>query len=346
VVHIVVPAGIDDPARPSGGNRYDRRLIETLPAAGLPVREYVVADAEEMARAVAEVPDGAVLFVDGLLAADAAELLVPASRRARLVVLVHMIFGDQPAAEAVRERESAVLAAAAAVIIASRWGRDRLLSGYNLAPDRVHVATPGVDPAPIATGTPGGGALLCVAALAEHKGQDVLLATLASVPQLPWRCVLAGSPDREPAFVERLRRTAEVAGIADRVRFAGALSGAALDQAYAAADLLVLPSYGEMYGMVVAEALARGVPVLASDVGGVREPLGSAADGDVPGVLVPPGDPGALADAIADWLGSRQHRDALRRAAAGRRETLPTWESTAEAVAGVLREVAERPVRV
>ena len=193
---------------------------------------------------------------------------------------------------------------------------------------------------------PDGGALLCVAALAEHKGQDVLLATLASIPQLPWRCVLAGSPDREPDFVERLRRTAAAAGIADRVSFAGALSGAALDRAYAAADLLVHPSYGEMYGLVVSEALARGLPVLASDVGGVREALGRAPDGERPGVLVPSGDPGALADAIADWLGSAQLRDRWRRAAAGRRATLPTWESTADTVAAVLREVAERPARV
>ena len=66
----------------------------------------------------------------------------------------------------------------------------------------------------------------------------------------------------------------------------------------------------------------------------------------LPGVLVPPGDPGALADAIADWLGSPERRDVLRRAAAGRRATLPTWESTAETVAAVLREVAERPARV
>ena len=180
-----------------------------------------------------------------------------------------MIFGDDRTADAVREREGAVLAAAAAVITTSRWGRDRLLPGT--ASRRIASASrrPGSTRRRSRPGTPDGGALLCVAALAEHKGQDVLLATLASVPQLPWRCVFAGSPDREPDFVERLRRTAAVAGIADRVTFAGALSGAALDRAYAAADLLVLPSYGETYGMVVAEALARGLPVIASDVGGV-----------------------------------------------------------------------------
>ncbi len=94
------------------------------------------------------------------------------------------------------------------------------------------------------------------------------------VTDLAWRCACVGSLDRAPAFADHVQRRALAGGLRDRVHFAGPRTGAALDSAYAAADLLVLASHGETYGMVVTEALARGVPVLATDVGGVPEALG------------------------------------------------------------------------
>ena len=128
-------------------------------------------------------------------------------------------------------------------------------------------------------GRTGGGELLCVAAVTAHKGHDVLLAALAAIADLPWRCVCVGTLDREPAFVERLRRQAEAAGIGDRVCFAGLRIGDDLASAYAAADVLVLASRAETYGMVVTEALARGLPVIATAVGGLPEALGRTSDG-------------------------------------------------------------------
>ena len=125
----------------------------------------------------------------------------------------------------------------------------------------VHVAEPGVDAADLAPGSADGGALLCVAAVTRGKGHDVLLGGLATVTDLAWRCACVGSLDRAPAFADHVQRRALAAGLRDRVHFAGPRTGAALDSAYAAADLLVLASRGETYGMVVTEALARGVPV-------------------------------------------------------------------------------------
>ena len=101
-------------------------------------------------------------------------------------------------------------------------------------------------------------------------------------------------------------------GLDDRVRLTGPLTGAALDAAYAAADLLVVPSRAETYGMVVTEALARGIPVLASDAGGLPETLGRDPGGRVPGVLVQSGDAAALAAALRGWL-----IDSGRRAGSG-----------------------------
>ena len=323
-VHVIVPEGIDDPARPSGGNTYDRRICQGLASLGWTVHEHAVGD---LARTVERIPDGDVVLLDGLIASPAPEALVPHARRLRQVVLVHMPFGDS------RERE--VLAAAAAVVVTSAWTRRRLEQLYALPADRVHVAEPGVDAAALAPGTAAGDSLLCVAAVTPGKGHDVLLDGLATAADLPWRCTCVGSLDRDRAFADLVRGRARDG----RVRFTGPRTGAELDRAYAAADLLVLASYAETYGMVVTEALARGVPVLATDVGGVTEALGRGADGTRPGLLVPPGDPAALGAALRAWLGDAELRGRLRRAARERRASLRGWPATTSVVAGVLAGV-------
>jgi glycosyltransferase involved in cell wall biosynthesis len=126
----------------------------------------------------------------------------------------------------------------------------------------------------------------------------------------------------------------------ERVRFSGPQAGAELAGSYGAADVLVLPSRTETYGMVVAEALARGLPVVAADVGGVPEALGHGADGTRPGVLVPPDDPAALRVALRAWLSDADLRLRLRRAARERRESLAGWSTTTSAVAEVLGRAA------
>src|SRR6185295_3788579 len=124
--------------------------------------------------------------------------------------------------------------------------------------------------------------------------------------------------------------------LGDRVRFAGPRTGTELDRAYATADLLVLASHAETYGMVVTEALARGLPVLATEVGGVTEALGHGDDGARPGLLVPPGNPAALGAALRQWLGDAGLRARLRRVARDRRASLPRWPATTAILAGVL----------
>ena len=140
-----------------------------------------------------------------------------------------------------------------------------------------------------------------------------------------------GSLERDPAFVDELRRRSLDGGLGERVTFPGPRSGADLDRSYAAADLLVLASRAETYGMVVTEALARGVPVVAAEVGGLPEALGHGADGTRPGLLVPPGDPAALGAALRAWLGDAELRERLRRAARERRASLARWPATTSA---------------
>jgi glycosyltransferase involved in cell wall biosynthesis len=343
-VHFVVPGVIDDPDQPSGGNTYDRRVCRGLAGLGWPVHEHHVADGwprrdpnwlAALTGALEGLRDRALVLVDGLIASTAPEVFVPLGRRHRLIVLVHMPMGHGTSGDA-RTREHAALSAAAAIVTTSQWCRDRLLALYQLPADRVHVAEPGADVADLATGTDGGGSFLCVAAVIAEKGHDVLLEALETMLDLPWHCSCVGSLDRAPAFVEALRlRTSEV-GLGGRVSFLGPLTRPHLERRYAAADLLVLASRVESYGMVITEALARGLPVLAADVGGVTEALGYAHDGARPGQLVAPDDPAALAAALRAWLTDAELRARWRRAARERRESLGTWAQTASLVADVL----------
>ncbi len=344
-VHVVVPD--DHAVRPSGGSSYDERMIAGLAGTGWDVREDAVpggwprpdtAALAHLAGAVASVPDGGLVVVDGLVASAAAAVLVPEAARVRLVVLVHM---PVPESAGGSDGERAVLTAAQAVVTTSGWTRGVLLDRSPLDPDRVHVVHPGTDRREPAPGTSSGGRLLSVAAVAAHKGQDLLVEALADLPGT-WSCSLVGPLDRDPDFVARLRDRIDGSGLADRVHLRGPQVGEALDRQYRSADLLVHPPRLEAYGMVVAEALAAGLPVLAASVGGIPEALGRTPEGP-PGLLVPPGDPRALGEALRNWLGDPDLRERWRRRALLRRADLPGWDTAAARLASVLTAVAAEP---
>ena len=342
-VHVVVPGDIDDPARCSGGNVYDRRLARGLTTGGRAVHELAVAgtwphpDAGQraaLAAILAGLPDDAAVLVDGLVACGVPEVVVPAARRLSLVVLVHLPLGDETgAAPALVAGERETLAAAAAVVATSPWTARRLTDLHGLDPDRVTVAAPGADAAPLAPGTDGASHLLCVGSITPTKGQYLLVAALAG---LPVSCDLVGPVQRDPAHVARVRAAIARHGLDARVRLTGPRTGAALDAAYAAADLLVVPSRAETYGMVVTEALARGIPVLASDAGGLSETLGHDPDGNVPGLVVPADDVAALRAALCRWMDEPVLRNGLRRSARTRRGMLHGWEVTSRCVVELL----------
>ncbi|MFE0917448.1 MULTISPECIES: glycosyltransferase family 4 protein [Streptomyces] len=358
-VHFVMPGGVDDPAAPSGGNAYDRRVSLDLPGFGWQVHKHAVAGAwprpeaaarAELARTLREFPDGAVVLLDGLVACGVPEIVVPEAERLRLAVLVHLPLGDETGLEPsvaadLDARERTVLRAVDAVVATSDWAVRRLVSHHGLAPERVHVAAPGADIAPLASGTDGVSRLLCVAAVTPRKGQHRLVEALATVTDLPWSCSLVGGLNHDPVYVDELRSLIARHGLTDRLVLAGPQAGAELDASYNSADLMILTSYAETYGMAVTEALARGIPVLATDVGGVPEAVGRAPDGGVPGILVPPENPAAIAAELRGWFGEADVRRRLKAAARGRRAALNGWAGTARSLAAVLGRLPDEPRR-
>ncbi|MGW0696126.1 glycosyltransferase family 4 protein [Streptomyces sp. NPDC002738] len=358
-VIVVMPGGVDDPSAPSGGNTYDRRVCRDLPRIGWQVHEYAVAGTwpqprvtarAELARILGESADGAVVVLDGLVACAVPEIIVPEAERLRLVVLVHLPLGDETGlapglAASLNAGERRTLQAAAAVVATSDWAAVRLVTHHGLDPVRVHVAAPGADTEPLATGAATGTdrapSLLCVASVTPRKGQLQLVESLAAVADLPWNCVCVGGLGQDPGYVTRIRELIGRYSLGDRVHLVGPRTGAELNASYAAADLLVLASHAETYGMVATEALARGVPVLATAVGGLPEAVGHAPGRGVPGYLVPPQDPAAFASALRLWLGEPVERRRSKEAALIRRTALAGWDTTSHSLAAVLERLRQ-----
>jgi glycosyltransferase involved in cell wall biosynthesis len=355
-VTAVLPSGFRDPLRPSGGNTYDVKLVAGLRRAGWQVTEVTAPDPgpapspaalDRLDAALNRIPDGAVVLADGLLTTSAAAAVVPHCGRLAVLVLLHLprglpLPGDGRAAEPVRavaDSERQVLAAAAGVITTSRWTARWVARQPELADLAVTVAPPGVDPAPLATGAPPASAagpnLLFLGRIARHKGIDVLVDALGQLADTAWQCWCVG-PSDDPALDANIRDTLAEANLTPRVHLTGTLTGAALRDRMHVTDLLVVPSRFETYGMVITEALARGIPVVATDVGGIREALGRDSANRMPGRLVAPGDPDALAAAIRDWLTSARRRRAWHESAHRRRGDLAGWDNTARIVAGAL----------
>jgi glycosyltransferase involved in cell wall biosynthesis len=195
------------------------------------------------------------------------------------------------------------------------------------------VARPGLDPAPAAARRGDPPTILCVGSVTPRKDQRTLIAALARVVDRPWRAVVAGADDLDPACAAAVRAAA--APLGGRVRLLGALDDAALDAAYDGADLFALPSRYEGYGMVYAEAMMRALPVVAA-----RNAAAEALIPETAGLLVPPGDDAAMAAALAALLDDPARARAMGDAGRAAALALPGWRETAAAAARALAPLA------
>jgi glycosyltransferase involved in cell wall biosynthesis len=292
-----------------------------------------------VAQVLADLPRGSLVLVDGLVGSALGDALATAGRCA-VVLLVHLPLGVLEGAHLAASEVRAV-AAVAQVVATSRWSAEWLVTNAGAVPDRVRVAVPGVEPAPPTAPDEGGGRLLSVGAITPVKGADRVVATLASVADLPWTWRCVGSADVDPAFAASVRADVEAAGLDDRVRWTGALTPEEVAVQLADTDLLVVGSRVETYGMVVGEALARGIPVLVPPVGGLPEAVGSTLDGRRPGLVAARDDTDSLSNVLRAWLSDRPLRERVRAAALARRaEGLATWATTTSAVEAALEDAA------
>jgi len=345
-LHLVVPGPID---QRTGGYIYDRRIVEGLRAAGRAVEVHELAGCfptvDEAARraasrAVEAMPRPALPVIDGLALPAFADL----TRRLPQpwVALVHhplaLETGLSPAkARAFAGLERRLLADATRLVVTSEATR-RDLAGYGIEDRRIGVVRPGTDPAPLASGSGGPGlALLCVASLTPRKGHLVLLEALATLRTLDWRLTCVGSALRDPACARAIAMACDRLGLRARVELAGEHPEAGLGRYYDGADLFVLASYHEGYGMVLAEALARGLPVVATTAGAIPETVPDGA-----GLLVAPGDPQALAAALRRAMTEPELRAELIAGARAARRGLPGWDDAATAFAAELAGLARR----
>jgi glycosyltransferase involved in cell wall biosynthesis len=331
--------------------------------------------------ALAAIPDGALVLADGLALGALPEEIERERERLTVIALVHHPLAaetglDRATAAALEVSERRALAAARAVVVTSRTTA-ATLGHYGVTADRITVIEPGTDQAPLArrpvasaqspapiaqlqapssqhpapsSQHPGPSSqhpvisLLCVATLTPRKGYAILIEALAAIPHRNWRLRCAGSLDRDTATTARVRALIREHDLDDCITLLGDLDAGALAAEYDRADLFVLPTLYEGYGMAVAEALARGVPVISTATGAidclVTGGFGTPAEFPA-GLVVPPGDATAFTVALERVLGDADLRAQLAHGARIARTRLPRWSDACDRLADLLDRTAQ-----
>jgi glycosyltransferase involved in cell wall biosynthesis len=328
----------------TGGYAYDRRLMERLPDFGVSVihlplpASFPNPTADDLAATVRAFKDRApssILVVDGLAYGAFTEEIV-AGLDGRVIALVHHpLFLETGLSHArkveLRDTETRALSRADHIIVTSRATKRILIDHMALPSTKITVAEPGTDPAGRATGTGVPLQILAVGAVLPRKGYDVLVDALAKIADLDWRMTIAGALDRHPAAVAALETQIQNRKLGERIKLAGKVVPATLDRFYESADLFVSASLFEGYGMVLAEAMARGLPIVTATGGAAGDTAGQAV-----ALHVESGNVDELAAALRRALTDKRLRDQLADAAWDVGRTLPTWNETARRVAAVI----------
>lgn len=329
---------------PTGGYAYDRRVMERLPDFGVNVVHLPLpgsfpnpsdGDVAETMRTLQARPRPSILVVDGLAFGAFTKPMLDALEGRVIALVHHPLFLETGLSHArkveLRETETIALERADHIIVTSRATKRILTEHMNLAMHRMTVAEPGTDPAGRATGTGVPLHILAVGAVMPRKGYDVLIEALSKITDLDWRMTIAGALDRHPAAVDTLRASIDNHKLAERVNLAGKVVPATLDRFYESADLFVSASLFEGYGMVLAEAMARGLPIVTATGGAAGDTAGQAV-----ALHVEAGNADELAHALRQALTDKKLRDQLADAAWDAGRALPTWTETARRVAAVI----------
>jgi glycosyltransferase involved in cell wall biosynthesis len=351
--HIMTPCAFlipGDLALPTGGYAYDRRLLAMLGSHGVDVGHVELPggfpapspqELERTAELARTLPAKAVLLIDGLAYGAMPVELIDTLRGPgrRIVALCHHPLGYEAGLAPERSKElhaseTAALAKADAVVVTSGETMDRLVKEFGVPSGRITVAEPGVEPAPRSRGTGKPVRLLAVGTLVPRKGYGDLVDGLSRIKDLDWEMTIAGADDRHPQEAQRIRRLVAAAGLTDRVEIPGAVGDDRLHRLFDAADLFVMTSLYEGYGMALAEAMARGLPIVTTRCGAA-----AALVPDEAASKIAPGDSVALGAALRAMIGDDRLRGQKARASWLAGQQLPRWEDTARIVAEVIRRL-------
>ena len=339
-----------DLATPTGGYAYDRRMMTELGDLGWRIDLLDLGEGfpwpDEVTRATAQsrllaMPAGRSIVVDGLALGVLPETASQLVGRNPLLALVHHPLALEwglsvKQADALRASERAALAAVQGVVVTSAATARLVASDYGVPAERIVVARPGSDPALMSQGSQDGVVrLLSVGAIVPRKGFDVLISALATLTDLSWRLTIAGDRTRDRNAAARLDADIARHALGDRIAAPGAVSPQRLAALYAEADVFVLASHFEGYGMAYAEAVAHGLPVIGTSAGAIPDTVPPDA-----GLLVDPGDSFALAKALRRVIGDAGLRRRLASAARAAAPQLPTWRHSAEIFARALERLA------
>ncbi len=323
----------------TGGYRYDKAIIQSLQQQGWTV-ELISLDGhypfpDETDRQLAHsqlesIPDDSTVVFDGLAYSVLPDQLKTHQQRLRFIALIHhplaMETGISTASAALlTDLETRALACATHVITTSQSTADSL-HHFAVPTNKLSVVCPGTDPAPVATGSSSAGLdMLCVATLTPRKGHAVLIEALAQLKDERWHLYLVGSPDRDSITFEQLKAQCEAFSMESRVTFLGELDEQQLAIRFEQSDLFVLASFHEGYGMVLDEAIAYGLPVVATAGGALSDTLPVEA-----GLLSPPGDVHALAGNLRRVMQDKQLMKELRQGALHARKSIRSWRTAAQ----------------
>jgi glycosyltransferase involved in cell wall biosynthesis len=339
-----------DLATPTGGYTYDRRMIAELERLGWQIDVVNLGEGfpwpSDETRAAAwlrlsDVPPGRAIVIDGLAFGVLPEAVLQLRVENPLIALVHHPLALEAGlsiqqANILRSCEQAALIAARLVIANSAETARHLTSDYGVAADRIVIVCPGTDPVPMAHGSDDGIVrLLSVGAVVPRKGFDILVAALATLADLPWRLTIAGDRSRDPKTAAQLDADIAHHKLAGLVDVLGAVPDERLRALYASADLFVLASRFEGYGMAYAEAIAHGLPVIGTTAGAIPDTVPAGA-----GVLVAPDDAAALALALRRVIQNPDERRGLATAARAAARRLPTWRDSAKIFSRALEALA------
>jgi glycosyltransferase involved in cell wall biosynthesis len=332
----------------TGGYAYDRQVLAHLPGFAIAPRHVALPgsfpapsahDLAETARIIDALPPDMPLLIDGLAYGAMPDTLIAQFRRP-IVALVHHPLCLEAGlsaerAQALKVVETQALAHARRVIVTSSLTARTLGADFGVPADMITVAEPGTEPARRSRGSGGATvAILAVGSIVPRKGYDVLVAALARIRDLDWSLTIAGPDDRSPPAVAALRSQIDELGLGDHIALAGPLSVPALDAAYAASDLFVLSSHYEGYGMVLAEAMARGLAIVTTTGGAAADTVPDGA-----ALKVPPGSVDAMSAALRRAIGEPGLRRQLSDAAWQAGQKLPRWPDTTRRIAEVLKEI-------